>query len=75
MKSVQEIKKDLFATLHELETRETMPNHLQNYLTTKLSILYDILGEEVPEEYWERIENFIWVFIIITIKLVVVNKY
>lgn len=59
MKSVNEIKKDLYATLQELENNHNIKYSLQEYLTTKLSILYDILGEEVEEEYWERIENLI----------------
>lgn len=58
MKSIEEIKKDLFATLHELESN-TPSEQLKNHLTIKLEVLYDILGEEVPEEYWERIEALI----------------
>jgi len=59
MKSMQEITSDLFATLHELESRQDTSKHLYDYLTTRLSVLYDILGDTVPEEYWERIENFV----------------
>lgn len=26
-------------------------------LKTELSLLYEILGEDIPEEYWEQIEE------------------
>jgi len=56
MKTKQEIKKDLFATLAELQSK-TAAGELENYLRIKLQILYDILEEEIDEEYWEQIEK------------------
>lgn len=57
MKSKEEILKDLLATLAELQSGVS-GEILKTYLETKLSILYDILGEDVPEEYWEQIEKY-----------------
>lgn len=57
MKSKEEILKDLLATLTELQNGVS-GEILKTYLETKLSILYDILGEDVPEEYWEQIEKY-----------------
>ena len=57
MKSKEEILKDLLATLTELQNG-VHGEILKSYLETKLSILYDILGEDVPEEYWDQIEKY-----------------
>lgn len=57
MKSKEEILKDLLATLAELQNGVT-GEILKTYLETKLQILYDILGEDVPEEYWNQIEVY-----------------
>jgi len=56
MKKKEEILKDLYCTLAELESN-TGGKDLRNYLRIELQILYDILGEDVKEEYWERIEE------------------
>lgn len=60
MKKKEEILKDLYATLAELKgTNWTEENKsLMEYLKIKLSVLYDIIGEEVPEEYWDQIEEW-----------------
>lgn len=58
MKTKKEILKDLFVTLAELQSK-TATDQLENYLKIKLEILYDILGEDVPAEYWEQIEKLI----------------
>jgi len=58
MKTKQEILKDLFVTLAELQSK-TASENLEKYLKIKLEILYDILGEDVPSEYWEQIEDII----------------
>ena len=59
MKTKEQINSKLMMVLHELES--TNPHErLKNRLKIELEILYDILGEDVPEEYWERIENQIW---------------
>ena len=38
--------------------KQSKPN-LAEKLKIELALLYDILGEEVPEEYWEQIEEVI----------------
>lgn len=58
MKNKEEILKDLYCTLAELESG-TATGDLREYLKIKLEILYNILGEDVKEEYWDRIENMI----------------
>lgn len=56
MKSKEEILSTLFATLHELQNT-TPSDSLKSFLQTRLGVLYDILGDDVPEEYWEQIEE------------------
>lgn len=56
MKSKQEVLSMLYVTLMELQSR-TAGKELTEELKIKLELLYDILGEEVPEEYWEQIER------------------
>jgi len=56
MKSKQEILSMLFAILAELQTN-TANEKVTGMLQTQLKLLYDILGEEVPEEYWQQIEK------------------
>lgn len=60
MKSKEEILKDLYATLAELQGTSWNEENkdLEKYLRIKLTVLYDILGEEVPEEYWEQVEEW-----------------
>jgi len=58
MKTKQEILKDLFDTLAELESGK-VANGLKRYLKVKLETLYEVMGEDVPEEYWDRIEKAI----------------
>ena len=57
MKKLQEVKKELFATLWELEN--TNPNStFKKYLQVKLDTLNSILDDEdIEEEYWERIDE------------------
>lgn len=64
MKTKQELLQMLFARLAELQDLNKKPITTQNAtlvsrLQAELSLLYDILGEEVPEEYWEQIEELI----------------
>jgi len=59
MKKEQDILKTLFAILAELQSG-TATGDLEKYLRIKLGIYYDILGESVPEEYWEQIEKEIY---------------
>ena len=58
MKTKQEILKDLFATLTELKEGVDNPS-LDTYLKVKLETLYNVLGEDVPEEYWDEIEEIL----------------
>ena len=58
MKSKEELLKMLFATLAELQSGTTESNPgLHIFLLHKLKVLNDILGDDVPEEYWEQIEE------------------
>lgn len=56
MKAEQEILKGLLAILAELQSG-TASGDLETYLRIKLGIYYDVLGESVPEAYWEQIEK------------------
>ena len=61
MKTKQELLQMLFSRLAELQdgkVKQDNPN-LAEKLKIELALLYDILGEEVPEEYWEQIEEVI----------------
>lgn len=60
MKSKEEILKNLYVTLAELQGTAWGEENkdLEKYLRIKLTVLYDILGEEVPEEYWEQVEEW-----------------
>ena len=58
MKTLNEIKRDFFATLWELKNT-TPSEHLKNYLQTRLETLADILGDDFPEEYREQYEETI----------------
>ena len=59
MKTKQELLEMLFSRLSELQdgrikiVNPTMTKRLQ----TELNLLWDILIEDVPEEYWEQIEE------------------
>lgn len=58
MKTQAELHKRLFATLAELQSGypDTNPG-LKIQLIHELKLLYDILEDDVPEEYWEQIEE------------------
>lgn len=61
MKTKQELLQMLYSRLAELQdgtVKQDKPN-LAEKLKIELALLYDILGEEVPEEYWEQIEEVI----------------
>lgn len=62
MKDKQYMLKQLYATLVELESGaldEESKRDLKLMQCSKLETLYDILEDEVDEEYWSRIEEFI----------------
>lgn len=58
MRSKQEVLKDLLVTLGELEFG-VKEKSLEDYLKIRLKVLYEIVEEDVPERYWERIDNII----------------
>ena len=56
MKTAEQIKSDFFATLWELQN--TQPSEaIKKHLQTKAEILADILGDDFPDEYAERLER------------------
>ena len=66
MKTKQELLEMLFAKLAELQDINKQPlnnntvvqtTQLVQRLQIEVALLYDILGEDVPEEYWEQIEE------------------
>lgn len=68
MKTKQELLQILFAKLDELQDLNKKgvstkiaweKANLTAKLQTEIALLYDILGEDVPEEYWEQIEEVI----------------
>ena len=58
MKTKQELLQMLYSRLAELQDGriKTVNATVAKKLQTELNLLWDILGEEVPEEYWEQIE-------------------
>lgn len=56
MKSKQELLKMLYTTLAELQNG-ALKGDMKARQQARLELLYDILGEEIPEEYWEQIEK------------------
>lgn len=60
MKTKQELLQILFAKLAELQDLNKWEiANLTAKLQAEVALLYDILGEDVPEEYWEQIEEAI----------------
>lgn len=61
MKTKEELLQMLFAKLAELQNmiKIGVQPSLLMVLQTEVALLYDILGEDVPEEYWEQIEEVI----------------
>ena len=68
MKTKQELLEMLFAKLTELQdlnkkgfVSDTVVQtaQLAQRLQIEVALLYDILGDDVPEEYWEQIEEMI----------------
>ena len=68
MKTKQELLEMLFAKLAELQdlnkkgfTTNTViqTSQLAQRLQIEVALLYDILGDDVPEEYWKQIEEMI----------------
>lgn len=61
MKTKEELLQMLFAKLAELQNmiKIGVQPSLLMILQAEVALLYDILGEDVPEEYWEQIEEVI----------------
>ena len=66
MKTKQELLEMLFAKLAELQDINKQPlnnntvvqtTQLVQRLQIEVALLYDILGEDVPKEYWAQIEE------------------
>ena len=59
MKTQQELLQMLFSRLAELQDGriKTVNPTTTKRLQTELNLLWDILIEDVPEEYWEQIEE------------------
>ena len=61
MKTKKELLEMLFSRLAELQyiKDNSLRERLTLKLRTELSLLYNILGDDVPEEYQEEIEELI----------------
>lgn len=59
MKTKQEILSMLYSRLAELQDGriKTINPTMAKKLQAELNLLWDILGDDVPEEYWEQIEE------------------
>ena len=59
MKTKQELLEMLFAKLAELQDGriKTVSPTIAKRIQAELNLLWDILGEDVPEEYWKQIEE------------------
>ena len=59
MKTKQEILSMLYSRLAELQDGriKTINPTMAKKLQVELNLLWDILGDDVPEEYWEQIEE------------------
>ena len=59
MKTKQELLEMLYSRLAELQDGriKTVNPTMAKKLQVELNLLWDILGNDVPEEYWEQIED------------------
>ena len=59
MKTKQELLSMLYSKLAELQDGRIKVNNqtFAEQLKIELALLYDILGDDVPEEFWEQIEK------------------
>ena len=59
MKTKQELLSMLYSRLAELQDGriKTVNPTMTKRLQTELNLLWDILIDDVPEEYWEQIEE------------------
>ena len=56
MKTIEEMKSMLFERLNELQQGGLIPAY-EEQCKIELASLYDILGEEIDEDYWDVIEE------------------
>ena len=61
MRTKQELLQMLYSRLAELQDGriKTVNPTMTKRLQTELNLLWDILIDDVPEEYWEQIEEVI----------------
>ena len=61
MRTQQELLQMLYSRLAELQDGriKTVNSTMAKKLQVELNLLWDILGDDVPEEYWEQIEEVI----------------
>lgn len=59
MKTKQELLSMLYSKLAELQDGriKTVNPTVAKMIQTELNLLWDILGDDIPEEYWEQIEE------------------
>ena len=59
MKTKQELLSMLYSKLAELQDGRIKVNNptFAEQLKIELALLYDIFGDDVPEEFWEQIEK------------------
>lgn len=58
MKTEEELMSMMYVKLAELQDGriKVQKPKMAEQLQIELALLYDILGDEVPEEYWKQIE-------------------
>lgn len=56
MRTADELKAMLFERLAEIE-RGGLTERYEEQCRIELALLFDILGEEIDKDYWQRIEN------------------
>ena len=60
MKNKQELLSMLFARLAELQDGRIKTNNtVAEKLRIELALLYAVLGDDIPEEYWCQIEEVV----------------
>ena len=60
MKTKKELLSMLFARLAELQDRRIITNiTAAEKLRIELALLYAVLGDDIPEEYWCQIEEVV----------------
>ena len=60
MKSKEQLLRAFFSRLAELQSGTVTNNALRTRLVTEVLLLSDILGDDVPEEYWDDVEELLY---------------